>query len=364
METVRHRISSAQFFVMMFVSRVVVTIALNSRFLGGENMLEGAVSYLLAMALGLVIALPALLLDRRFPGLNAADAAQEAWGPVGKAVPLFYIVYFVLVNGASLGLFQIFLLDTVNPDFSAALTVLAMLAVALYGAFRGIETVARCASCVFVFLLAGSALVFGIVAFRFDPENLEPLFQNGLSQTYQGVLLFLARTSVFADMAILLPMVKGGKGKGFTAWAGGTAVFVCLLLLLLQGCLGRYAATQNFPVFSLSSITEVRSMQRLDAVFVGVWMMGLVIKLACDCYACRVCFVSLSGRRQPKLSVALSGLGILALSYAMTANAQVQRLLLDTGLLFLCTVAAGFLLPLLALWGKLIRSGKKGGKAE
>ena len=33
-------ISSAQFFLMMFVSRVVVTIALNAQYLGGENMVD------------------------------------------------------------------------------------------------------------------------------------------------------------------------------------------------------------------------------------------------------------------------------------------------------------------------------------
>ena len=34
------KISSAQFFVAMFVSRVVVTIALNAHYTGGENLLD------------------------------------------------------------------------------------------------------------------------------------------------------------------------------------------------------------------------------------------------------------------------------------------------------------------------------------
>lgn len=361
---IRHKISSAQFFVMMFVSRVVVTIALNARFLGGENMLDSILSYLLAMALGFLIALPVWALDKRHPEQNVGDAAQAAWGKAGKLVPLFYILYFILVNGASLGLFQIFLLDTVNPDFSSALTVAAILGVALYGALRGIETVARCASCVFAFLLAGAALVFGIVAFRFQGENLEPAFYNGLSQTVQGIFLFISRTSVFADMAILLPMVRGKRVRGFAGWAGGTALFVSVLLLLLQGCLGRYAATQNFPVYALSSITEIRSMQRLDAIFVGVWMMGLIVKLACDIYACRVCFFSLSGKRRPRLSVILTGSLVLALAFTMAENRAVQNLLLNTHLLFWCAVFTGFLLPLLVLGGELLSRRKERGDRE
>ena len=37
---------------MMFVSRVVVTIALNAQYLGGENMVDSIAAYLLSMVLG------------------------------------------------------------------------------------------------------------------------------------------------------------------------------------------------------------------------------------------------------------------------------------------------------------------------
>lgn len=358
MEPVRHKISAAQFFVMLFVSRIVVTIGLNSRYLGGENMLEAILSYLLAMLLGLLLSLPVWALHRRYPEQNVGDAAQEALGKAGKAVPALYILYFLLTAGGALGLFQIFLLDTVNPEFSAALAIAAVLGVAVYGALRGIETVARCAACVFAILLAGSLLVFGIVAFRFDPENLEPLFTGGMDQTVRGTVLFLGRTTIFADMAVLLPMVTGRKKRGFLGWAAGTAVFVGVLLLLMAGCLGPYAATQNFPVFSLSSMTEVRSMQRLDAVFVGIWMMGLVIKLACSLYACRVCFASLCGKRLPKTAVFGSGAAMLAIAFAIVEFRSVQRLLLDAGLALICTVFTAAVLPLAVLLAGWVRARK------
>ena len=359
METVKHRISSSQFFIMMFVSRVVVTIALNARYLGGENMLEAILSCGLAMVLGIVIALPIWGLHRAYPDLPAGDAAQLALGKAGKIVPLCYILYFMIINGSALGLFHIFLLDTVNPEFSSMLTIAAVLAVAVYGAYRGIETVARCAVCVFAILLLSTGLTFALVAFRFDPENLEPLFYHGWSQTLQGTALFLSRTSVFADMAVLLPMVNGRKKTGFFCWAGGTFLFIGVLLLLLAGCLGPYAATQNFPVFVLSSLTEIRSMQRMDAVFIGVWMTGMIIKLACDLYACRVCFAALAGKRCPKTALLLAGGAILLLAFWASASPAAQRILLDTGLLFGCTVAIGGGVPLVLWIVGGLRKGRK-----
>lgn len=342
-----HRISASQFFILLFVSQAIGAVGINAGYLGGENMLEAIVSYVLAMALGLLISLPVWLVHRRWPEQSVADAAQSAFGKAGKAVPVLYILYFVVTGGAALGLFQIFLLDTVNPEFSAALVMAAVAAVAVYGAARGIETVARCGLCVFVGLLLGSLLVFSIVASRFEAENLEPLFVNGMSQTFRGTALFLSRTSVFADMAVLLPQVTGRKRAGFLGWAGGAAAFVGILLLLLAGCLGPYGAAQNFPVFSLSSMTEIRSMQRLDAVFVGIWIMGLTVRLSCGLYACRVCFSSLWGKRFPRGAVIGSGAAMLLLAFAVVKNRGIQRLLLSTPLPLGLMLLTACVLPLL-----------------
>lgn len=354
------KISSAQFYIAMFVSHVLVTIALNARYTGGENILDNILSYLLAMVLALAIALPVWGALRRGGGENVPQLAMGRMGRAGALVPLSYCLYFIVAGGSSLALFQIFLMDTVNPGFSAALVVLALLGTALYGALRGIETAARCATCVFVVMLLGCGLVFGIVAARFDSRNLEPLFYNGFSQAAQGTALFLARTSLFADMAVLLPQVKGRKGWGFAGWILGTTAFLSLTIVLLAGCLGRYAYTQNFPVYVLASLTEVRSLQRLDAVFAGVWIMALIIKLAFDLYACRVCFAAMSSRREHKWPVwVVAGL-MLLLALLGAGNSGVQRLLLDPELLALCTMAGGALLPLIVWCAGLGRGRKKG----
>lgn len=362
METGKIRISSAQFFVMMFVSRVVTAMGINAGYLGGENMLEAVVSWLFAMAAGLLISLPIWAMHRQCPERSIGEMACDAWRRAGRVIPALYLLYFMLCGGISLGMFEIFLLDTVNPDFSAVLVVCAMLGVAVYGALRGVETVARCAACVFALLILGTGLVFGITASRFEPENLAPLFQNGFFQTLQGAGLFLARTAVFADMAVLLPMVRGRKAAGFFGWAGGSTFFIVLMLLLLAGCLGPYGATQNFPVFVLSSMTEVRSMQRLDAVFVGLWMMGLIIKLSCELYACRVCAASLFGKKLPRSSVLFCGAAVLVLALLAAESRTFRGFVLDVRVLLPATVLTGGALPLLVFAGHRAKFGK--GKKE
>lgn len=345
----RTKISAGQFFIAMFVSRVVVTLNLSAQYAGGENLLDNIASYLLAMLLAAVLALPLWLALRRGGGKSVPELAAEGSWP-GKLVPVFYGLYFVLMGGTSLGMFQVFLADTVNPDFSAGLVTAALLAVALYGALRGLETVGRCAVCVFAALILGCVLIFGMVAGRFDTNNLEPLFYNGFSQISRGILLFLARTSIFADMAVLLPQVQGRKLLGFGGWMAGTAVFVSGAILLIVGCLGRYAYTQNFPVYVLSSLTQVTSLQRLDAVFTGIWMMSLIIQLAFDLYACRVCVKSLGAKgKEPKWALWVLAAAMLGLAWLSAGENGLQGALQNTTLLFWCTVGTAVLLPLAAL---------------
>ncbi len=345
------KITAPQFFLTAFVSQAVLTVGWSTGSLGGESLPEAIVSYLLAMGLGLILALPIWGLEKKYPGCGVNEAAQQALGPIGRAVPIVYLLFFLINSAVSLGLFQIFLLDTVDPEFSSALAMAAVLAAAAYGACRGIETVARCGVCVFAILLTGCALIFSIVARRFTVENLEPLYRQGFSQTLRGTLLFYSRTSLFAELAVLLPFVKGSRKRGLFGWAAGAAAFGTAVLLLLAGCLGPYAATQNFPVFSLSSITEVRSMQRLDAVFVGVWIMGLIVRLALLLCACRACFSSLLQKPMRKAAVLIPAGAVLLLAWAMVEVRPVQRWLLHAPLA-LCGALLTALLPLLPLLGK------------
>ena len=217
---------------------------------------------------------------------------------------------------------------------------------------------ARCAGCVLVLLALGTALVFGAAALRFQPENLTPLFPARPLALLKGAALFLGRTTLFADMAVLLPFVKGRKGLGFAAWAGGSSLLVGCLLALLAGCLGPYAYTQQFPVYALASLTGVRSLQRLDPVFVALWMTGQIVKAACDLFACRVCLSSLGASRGP-WGVLGAGAAMLALGMGAAVWQPLQALLLNPRLWLALTALAGVGAPFALLLAARLR-GERG----
>ena len=341
MEPKKAVITPAQFFIILFLSRAALLIFVSTRELGGECFVEGIFSCALGLAAGFLLTVPIWL-------------PQKGERPLSRPAALVYLVYLIITNGAFLGLFQIFLQDTVNPEFSASLTMVLLLGTAVYGAWRGIECVARCGVCVFAFFVLGAALVYFIVLFRFDSANLRPLFYDGPKQTFKGAYNFLAHTTVFADMAILWPQVKGRKTGGFFSWAAGLLLFTGATLLLIAGCLGPYAGIQNFPLYALSSLTEVRSMQRVDAVFIGVWMMALVIRLSAALYAARVCIDAMGGRKAG-LAAVLAGTGMLLFAFLTAELRQVREILLDPTVLLVSLIIVVTILPLIR---------KKGGRAR
>ncbi len=352
-----HTISGAQFFGMMFVSRVTITIALNAQYAAGDSLLDAIPAYLLAMAVGFLLAVPVWMLHRQQPGMPVGEVAVRLLGQPGKVIPLLYSVYFLVMSGVSLALFQLFLMDNVNPDFPAVFILIALVGVAVYGAWQGLESIARTAACILVLLLLGTTLVFSLVVPRFNSENLEPLFAGGTRQLFQGAALFLSRTSLFAEMAVLLPFVKGRTVLGFSAWAGGTSLFVAVLVLLIAGCLGPYAYTQNFPVYALASITGSNSMQRLDAVFTGMWMMGLIVQAASGLYAIRICAASM-GQHRRRWVILPAGVLMVLLGWAIASSYQLQTVFMDTDLWLLFTAVAGAGIPIvLLLVGKLKGKG-------
>lgn len=337
----RGKITSPQLYVMLFVCRAVAVMGISAEVTGSENFLEAAVSYLLAAGVGLLLAEPALRLHR------AQREDESAAPPLGKMGAVLYLLYFVCINAASLALFCLFL-QTTSQELSALLAMAAVLAAAVFGAWRGLETVARTAACVAAILIFGCCVIFALVLPRFSLENLQPIFTQGAGGLFRGVVLFTARTSVFADLAVLLPFVKGNTRRGLYCWAAGTAVFVCVLLTLVQGCLGAYAAAQEFPVYVLSSVTEVRSLQRLDIALFGIWLMSLVIRAACDLCACRVCLRALSGNDKP-WQVLLPAVAMLFLAMYLTSGAEGRARLQNTPVLLVLTLLVGTVLPILEL---------------
>ena len=338
------KISALQLYLMLFLSRVIVSITINVQTVGGSNLIESIFSSLGLFLYLTVFSLPLFVLHKSHPEASLLQIAENNFGR-GVSVPMsaIYALYFIVMNIFSLSLFLTLLVNTTDP-------------VASRFAIRGIETISRASVCIFTLFMLGMGMIFLAVSPNVTPHYLMPLFYDGIGQTVQGLLVFIARCSSLAEFAVLMPFLtntdtKSGKSHrvlGFVVWNGGITVFLGVLLFFIVSCLGEYAALQVFPAYTLASIAEIAGIQRLDALFIGISMMALIVRIACGLFCIAVCMTPIPTRPRAWLTALIAALTAV-LSLWLTDSAARVGAVFRTAYLLPFSVLTGAMLPSL-LW--------------
>lgn len=341
------KISALQFYLMLFLSRIVVSITINSQTVGDKNFLDNILSSLLLFAALFLFVLPMLSLNKKYPDASLPSIAEQRMGGFGFGVSAVYGLYFVLMNTFSLSMFLALVLNTLDPMASKWSIAVVIAAIALYGAVKGIETISRASICIFVLFALGMTAIFVALSPNVQLRYTEPLLYDGMEQTLRGFFVFAARCTSLAEFAVLMPFVQGRKKLGFAVWNSGVTAFLTILLFFMVSCLGEYAYLQIFPAYTLSAIAEIAGIQRLDALFIGLCMMTLIIRIACGLFAVSEC---ISRVMRPRMrTVVLAAVSVLSVCTALwiTADAKRAGLLFRTEYILPLTVITGAVLPLL-----------------
>ena len=359
-----HRVGAGQLFCLLFLSRFLLVLAVNSRFSDGGSILDNILSELAAFAANFLLVLPVWAMHRRRPGLDLLDQAYLAWGKAAVAVCLFYALYLVAVNWYYLSLFQLYIGNVIEVRTPVWVVAAGVLVMACYGALRGVEAILRASGVILAALCAGLVFIVALLLPKMDPLHFEPLLYHGPQQALSGLVLFLSHNTGIVSLGLLLPLVRGRKKLGFVVWNTGICVTLAVLLVVIVGVAGDYLEGQLFPVYTASAMAEAGPFQRLDAFYLGMWMMGLFMKVSFDLYLISYCITKCWNERAGKLSIFAAAVFIAAGAQLSVVDRAVQGVL--HGLWFFGTLSAvaTLALPLLVQFSdrwKAGRAARKGG---
>lgn len=126
------KISALQLYLMLFLSRVIVSITINVQTVGGSNLIESIFSSLGLFLYLTVFSLPLFMLYKSHPEASLLQIAENNCGR-GISVPMsaIYALYFIVTNIFSLSLFLTLLVNTTDPVASRFSIVLVVLGIAL-----------------------------------------------------------------------------------------------------------------------------------------------------------------------------------------------------------------------------------------
>lgn len=354
------KIGAGQLCAIAFLSRPIIMLTLNAAVLGGDAVLDNALSAVLILILGLLSAVPVFLLFARYPDLDILKLSRGIWGRAGIWVPVFYSAYFVLMGCYYVSFFETFIGNVMDPKTPVWLVGLGIIAVSCYGAKRGIEAIARSSGFIVVAILLGILVIFWTLLPEIRSENYRPLLYNGQKQLWNGAFLVLARGMAVPFLAFLLPQTKGKIKTAFVGWSLVTALIFGVLIVVLVGALGSFLNTQLFPVYTASALSKIGPIQRMDAIFLAIWMSGLVVELSAAFYLLSVCGKEISENHGGNWALFLAAPIVFAGALWAANTRSVQRVLFGKALLLTVSAIAAVGIPLLLWISDSIRKRGKG----
>lgn len=276
----KNRISLLQLVILLFLSRQFTSL---TYFPGIGKPVSGTAmlySYLISAGVLLLLFLPLVIMANRAPERSIVMNLQGELGGFGVFGSFLYYGYVVFLGAHTLAHFQFFMTNAVFPQASVWIIILPMLAVASYAAYIGIEGIARSGFLIFIgFLLAFALIIFSSIP-NVQLQNLYPIEKNVWTELTKGSYGILSRTTEPILFALLLPYLGGKAGKASVGFSLLFTVIQEISTFFILTVLGNFSYSQTFPFYSLASMSQISVFQRMDALYMGIWVFVGFIKLS------------------------------------------------------------------------------------
>ncbi len=244
------------------------------------------------IALGIVFLISELL--KKFPNLDILDISKFLGGKALKAIiGILFFSYFIftisiLLRSFSEGLKIIFFPRTPTP----VIMILFLLAVVIANRL-GFQAIARSNLFIMPIILFTILFIFFANLQNFTFQGMTPLFGEGIESTFFAGLANLFAFGGISYLYFLPPYLKDEKSQNKIALTSILASAICLLfsiatLLFLSP--NSIITQEIFPLYLASRYIEFgRFLQRLDAIFLLIWIIAIVSYLSISfCFATKV----------------------------------------------------------------------------
>lgn len=271
-----NKISVSQLFILLFLSRAFSLVAYSP---AGQG--EGGKLTLITTALsGLVqfLALAAgLFLCRRRGGASPFILPESGFYRLQSLLYWFccmVVAVYTTVN------FIGFMTAVVYDHRHGWMVAVTFVAAGALAACQGLEGLARGGGILAVLLGIGCVVIALGLWQQYDWLNMTlRLLPPG--DTLQGACHGFAMNGELFALLLLLPYLRQAPGTVSCAgWVGSLTLAAAAVQLMTMLALGSYGGMKPFPVFTAVTSAGFRSFQRLDSVFLVIWVTLGLVKLS------------------------------------------------------------------------------------
>ncbi len=257
-------ITAGQFFILLFVSRLSLTMLYSSQLSGLASLWDLLLPLVLWIPVGWLLLWPSLQFGKEHDSVCAYSVRHfPKWG---KGIPMMYTVYFFLSALYSLSVMVRFMNDVLPEGISSRLLLIILLLGCVYAAGQDIEAISRTAFLVFWLITAAVIMLTAFLMPGYSSSQLVPLrYESGLTLA-DGLLFLGGRMGTAVSLNVLCPSVKGSLCRCAKLYIIGFGTLVIGLITLFVGSSGDYLKNQQFQIFRAIDGSAV--LQRLAPFFI------------------------------------------------------------------------------------------------
>ena len=355
------KISNHQLFALVANFVIGDTIIASSASVAALANQDAWISALVAPIVGFPFIWLYYYLGKLYPEKTLVDMLLSAFGKwLGWIISALFVIFVCFLSAEQvisyIGNFIQTEYMTETPLF--ALNLLIAIALVI-GLLYGLEAIARSAE---VFVVVITVLMVLAILFNFEnanPENLLPIFENGIAPMLKGTLF---SSSFLTWTCIVLLMVcpsstentKKTRNSLFLGYFLGAVVnFICTIMAIMV--LGGTATSRSlYPIYFMAKEISVGIITRVEGFVSFAWILSEFVRAVIYFYAGMIGFCQLFKIKNCKRLIIPLGLIALVFSGVVYPTSAYQAKW-DTTTWVLSIISFGVILPLAVMIIRLIR---------
>ena len=348
----KYKITKLQLFSLLFLNPIILTLTYSKDFFlkDKESILDFTLSAIFSYMVTFLLILPSYLLYKKYPDFSLFEKAK-----LKKINTFVYAIYFFWICIYCLSVFRTFILSILPYDSRISLIAFLMCAAIIYASSKGVNAILRTSVIVFSLIVISLILIIFSLVKKIEFSNFPIFMENDKKDIIDGFLYMISRHFSIPTLVILLPFANTKPGKIFFFWNTSIHMFFSAMVLIFTGALGKYLETQLFPFYSATRVASIGVFRRLDTIYIGIFVTGVLIITSLFFYIFRISLENLQNKSIKIFLLCLAGIFIFFLGCFSKLTKNFSFFIYNEILLLLLILTTGVLLPFLNLLAESFR---------
>ncbi|TVX98567.1 GerAB/ArcD/ProY family transporter [Paenibacillus cremeus] len=349
------RIAGRQFGLLVFFFIVGNSFLLEPSYLVPEAKQDAWISSLIGIVIGWLLVWLYNSLGSKFPVQTLTEYSEMILGHwLGKLAAMVLFICFFLIAAIVLRVLGDFVVIQLMPETPIDSILILFLAITVWGARAGIETIGRTAEILFPVFFILFISFFMLSAPNFEFKNMQPIVTGtGVNSILRGAIQFIHFPLMeMVALLMLFPYVNSKKSAKRAFHSGmllGSFVLLTVTTLSILVLGAEAASKQLYPSFLIAKKINIAGfLQRIEVIMAIMWFISILFRLILYFYGSALSLAQILKLRDYRPLTFPLGLILYILCLTVSSNSiEIKNIMSLVGLPFKITY--GFLIPLILL---------------